>query len=696
MRSRSAGGGALRYLAAAAVLLCLLPGAPLGGTDPAVVTLSILSKQIRLVGEGKLDGIGIALPHDAAVTDLLRGETVLGGELRLVSAGGEPLTAGRVVLLRNGSPAGEGFSILVQRPGGEMEVSFAGETRRYPLPAQIRSRGGGTEVIVTEEAARYAADSAAAEYGALGPHHGEAMKALTMLIYAKVIDPKTGRAHGDCDFCDLSHCQVYRGRTGAGTNPIRWWPLTGGYFFHARCGGKTMGCATFGGDVSGEGNALGDGDCTCVPVKCAAVGHKGPLCGGGEWSASLGEDELAAILFGGSASPPAMIRRYDRERMRVEVSSGDRTVSYPAEGFRLAVNRVRGWSFIASNNYSVTEETRTGRRIYTFRGRGLGHGVGLCQEGAKTLAGMGYSAVEILEHYFPGSQWRGAAAAESPTPYLSYVLFSLEDGSVEFMSYPRFAGRRVPPGSLFKVLVSIYLALHRPDLLERYRHVCTGAEEEGGLPACWYRRGHGEIAFREALSKSCNRYFASLCRQIDREEFARRINVLFLELGMQCRCPVPANDRDFAAMLCGTDFRMRISVEDIMILAGLLGTGGRSGGAIARVRQTIPQRHLALIREALMRNITEGTGSGEAHPFGPELNYRDLLGPVPAEDAVLRGVMWGKTATVVDGPVGDRSYGIFMGGFRGTGIVVLLSRGNGHLAAQWARRIMAARVLPHH
>ena len=35
-------------------------------------------------------------------------------------------------------------------------------------------------------------------------------------------------------------------------------------------------------------------------------------------------------------------------------------------------------------------------------GRGWGHGVGLCQMGAKTLAESGKSAEEILAVYYPG------------------------------------------------------------------------------------------------------------------------------------------------------------------------------------------------------------------------------------------------------------------------------------------------------
>ncbi len=40
---------------------------------------------------------------------------------------------------------------------------------------------------------------------------------------------------------------------------------------------------------------------------------------------------------------------------------------------------------------------------FFFKGRGWGHGVGLCQEGAKVMGEQGYTYEEILEFYYPGT-----------------------------------------------------------------------------------------------------------------------------------------------------------------------------------------------------------------------------------------------------------------------------------------------------
>ncbi|MCB9092784.1 MAG: SpoIID/LytB domain-containing protein [Halobacteriovoraceae bacterium] len=61
------------------------------------------------------------------------------------------------------------------------------------------------------------------------------------------------------------------------------------------------------------------------------------------------------------------------------------------------LRKIAGRNLIPSNNYTISVE---GDQVH-FRGRGLGHGVGLCQLGALELARRGYSYRDILSYYFP-------------------------------------------------------------------------------------------------------------------------------------------------------------------------------------------------------------------------------------------------------------------------------------------------------
>jgi stage II sporulation protein D len=54
----------------------------------------------------------------------------------------------------------------------------------------------------------------------------------------------------------------------------------------------------------------------------------------------------------------------------------------------------------------VKNDARGNAERFTFHGAGWGHGVGLCQIGAAVMAARGFSAEEILRHYFRGVEIR--------------------------------------------------------------------------------------------------------------------------------------------------------------------------------------------------------------------------------------------------------------------------------------------------
>jgi stage II sporulation protein D len=81
---------------------------------------------------------------------------------------------------------------------------------------------------------------------------------------------------------------------------------------------------------------------------------------------------------------------------RILFSNGTRDVELSANEIRenILPNRLLSPMFVVSMSDDET----------LISGRGHGHGVGLCQWGAKGLAGTGRSAIEILNHYYPGCE----------------------------------------------------------------------------------------------------------------------------------------------------------------------------------------------------------------------------------------------------------------------------------------------------
>jgi len=69
------------------------------------------------------------------------------------------------------------------------------------------------------------------------------------------------------------------------------------------------------------------------------------------------------------------------------------------ESARLAVARQFGWSAVPSNEFSVAKK---GNHLL-LAGVGNGHGIGLCQAGARAMAESAAGFREILQHYYPNT-----------------------------------------------------------------------------------------------------------------------------------------------------------------------------------------------------------------------------------------------------------------------------------------------------
>ncbi len=81
------------------------------------------------------------------------------------------------------------------------------------------------------------------------------------------------------------------------------------------------------------------------------------------------------------------------------LSQQDAALLEKGESGRLAVDRRLGWNAVPSNNFTSRQE---GQQVI-LEGAGQGHGIGLCQRGAKAMAEEGSSFRQILNHYFPNT-----------------------------------------------------------------------------------------------------------------------------------------------------------------------------------------------------------------------------------------------------------------------------------------------------
>ena len=142
-------------------------------------------------------------------------------------------------------------------------------------------------------------------------------------------------------------------------------------------------------------------------------------------------------------------------------------------------------------------------------------------------------------------------------------------------------------------------------------------------------------------------------------------------------------------MLAGLDFRLTFTIGDYIKLVRFLNCSGSSGMVQGGCTAGVPYDQRLAIFRALSETCIKGTAGGVTKPYGAACNYQALPEYVKNEAWSKSENAWGKTATVIDGTNLPVSYGMFIGGSGHSGVIVVLRKGNGHLAARWARVILS-------
>ena len=161
-------------------------------------------------------------------------------------------------------------------------------------------------------------------------------------------------------------------------------------YYHSTCGGQTEAVENFFPEPP------------LLPLSGVPCGY----CKGSKfyrWRREFTARELADALRRAGYSVPTLQaielgRRSASGRVlevRLQVGGG-RWITLRAGRFRRAIGGRR----LPSTLFTV----RRTARGFVFEGRGFGHGVGLCQWGARGMAKAGWSASEILRHYYPGAE----------------------------------------------------------------------------------------------------------------------------------------------------------------------------------------------------------------------------------------------------------------------------------------------------
>jgi stage II sporulation protein D len=223
------------------------------------------------------------------------------------------------------------------------------------------------------------------------------------------------RAGEAWDVLDDTSSQVYRGVAAEGERGrqatldtmgvvLTWRGEIFKSYFHSTCGGRTA------------SNATAFGEAEVPPLAGVPCG----FCDDGKharWRVEVPRAEVAAKLakdapsLRGLAKLDVLETFGDGGRVATVRATGTdgRAFGIPAARFRAAI----GAGVVQSTWFAIED---AGGASIAFAGRGWGHGVGLCQAGARGMAQAGYDATAILGRYYPGADlvsiYSKAAGAE--------------------------------------------------------------------------------------------------------------------------------------------------------------------------------------------------------------------------------------------------------------------------------------------
>lgn len=233
--------------------------------------------------------------------------------------------------------------------------------------------------------------AAAGEMG--GSAQPEALKAMAVVARTYIrVNAGRHRKEG-FDFCSTTHCQrldlsPYSSKMNRIISEtegmILWWKGSPALVFHsADCGGRTASAGEiWPGLARPYLPSRDDPWCLRAPSR--------PWTARIEWPALEGALGLKGLRF------LAVERRGASGRV---LSLRSNRGPVDAESLHLAIGRALGWNLLRSRLYEVDSFPKAAE----FRGRGAGHGAGLCQNGAMEMAKNGADFREILDFYFPGA-----------------------------------------------------------------------------------------------------------------------------------------------------------------------------------------------------------------------------------------------------------------------------------------------------
>ena len=305
-----------------------------------------------------------------------------------------------IILKRdNGASASVGTSVTVipADPNATITLDSPSRSMQYRGTIEVSIKSGTLRLVNIVRMEDYLFGVTPAEMPATFPQ--EAVKAQT--IAARTYARNATRRHSadGYDLCDGEHCQVYGGTLKERAKSTKAVLATNGMvltyngqlidaMYSADCGGITQSFA--------ESYCVDEVPYLCVVAEPTDIQH---TC----WEKTSTLLELADKLTKAGIVEATGLRSIKA----VKTSSSGRVTSIEIAGEKaikiISGAKIRSLLGLKSILFTV-ECSEDG--IVLIKGKGYGHGIGMCQMGAKALAEPPYNYTydQILGHYYPGTK----------------------------------------------------------------------------------------------------------------------------------------------------------------------------------------------------------------------------------------------------------------------------------------------------
>jgi stage II sporulation protein D len=305
--------------------------------------------------------------------------------------------------------------LKVQTMGGQpFQAQNASGSRKW-LTGELRVSivNGRLKIINKTELEEYVAGILEGELGSVKLPR-EVLKAQMVVARSYTLSMRKGRHSGQgYEFCDQPHCQVYRGVIRKEVHPTlgdTLMPARGQFisykkrpipaFYHHNCGGVTS-------------NIEEVWPSPARPYLKAVSEDARGVCrvsASSTWKVVMTKRRLTecfkqAGILGPKDSIKSILVVQKDNSGRVQRLSilAKKPINLTVGKFRNTINQYYKTEVLKSALFTLHIEQGDNFVAY---GRGWGHGIGFCQEGALWMARHGYTYDKILKHYFPNTEIR--------------------------------------------------------------------------------------------------------------------------------------------------------------------------------------------------------------------------------------------------------------------------------------------------